>query len=529
MSAATAVLSDQEAATRLRFVWGTPVDVPGPLRFGLVCAYRKSRQQTAAESASPKIKTRKRPPLTLVVSIRGLLAWALAVALLVHLGIAACLYSRYRPTPNNLVTYADLVLPWRWADVPVVRARSRLMQAKEDVREGRYAPAFDGLRLGLSRYPQDADARLQLALFYVASFRRDRADALLFEGLDYGDPGLGFLRDAIAFLKDSDRPDQLLGFTVKACAAVADPSPDRSAKLRLLAATGADALLALRRHQEAVALIESLSPPDPEIAGRIRMVAALETSRPAAAVAACVEVYRRTGRIEEMEQALVRLRRLNPANPGFASLAVVQNLLAGRDDAACAAMEDLVYRFGGYPQVLDSLAREKTLAPDVQVFQKTAAAVIEPCARGTPAARLVLLDLFSRYRGRLKLFASTVDWLVEAGHWPAAGDVLALAERGFPQSRQPVELRQRVAPELARIASEEAEQNRLAQVARVAAAGDTFAGADDFLAALDNEQARGTSVIADLLIREVLRRKLNHALARELVKAWAGPEPKKPS
>ena len=48
-----------------------------------------------------------------------------------------------------------------------------------------------------------------------------------------------------------------------------------------------------------------------------------------------------------MERALAELRRRSPGNPGPLVYAVVQQAMAGRDEAARAALTDYIFRFGG--------------------------------------------------------------------------------------------------------------------------------------------------------------------------------------
>jgi hypothetical protein len=268
-----------------------------------------------------------------------------------------------------------------------------------------------------------------------------------------------------------------------------------------------------------------------------------------------------------MEDNLRRLRQFDPTNPSFAGMAIVHNLLAGREAEAGAAFDDFMRRFNSNGKTLDVLARdigrtghlstlarlegvirdhgfdpqvvlfsrlmvqlnaqdwsgaqvtqqalaarEGKLARDLQVFQKTAGAVIELCAQGAPAARLTILEQLSRYRGRLKLYTEVMDWLVSAQRWQAAQDVLVLAEGGFPQSNQLAAFRKRLAPELVKLAEQDA-----ARQVRVASSTDLIPDAASLFAQLDTQKSQGAIEAALELIQGITRR------APEWLPAAQGP------
>jgi cellulose synthase operon protein C len=574
-SAAPKALSGSNPSARLRLVWGLPPSAPAPWRLGVVCFYRLAKSSKTGEYYVPKINDSGRYALNLLISVRGLLYWGFALLLMAHFAGAGVIYARYKAKPHNLVTYSDLVLPWRWSGVSALRGQAQLNQAKEDFKAYRVGEAFGGLRAGLVRYPQDQAARLQLATIFILSFRRDLADNVLFEGLNYGPPTKEFLSGALVFLKDSDHPERLLEFCQKARALVTAEDPERVSKLHVLDAANVDVLVALGRHAEAVKVAESIAPPDVDLVFRTRMLAAFAAKDPAGAVAVvnawmqarpksevalatAVDVHRKANQLQEMDSLLVRLRKLNPANASFTTMAVVQNLLAGRDAEARAALDDCILRFGSYAETLNTLSsdigttgriellaelesvmqehgfdlqdllasrllaqidhadwagatitqqalaeREKKLRPEVQVLEKTAASLITVCAYDTPAAKIVLCDYLRRYPGRLPLYIKMIDRLIGAERWSAAHDVVSIAERIYPSSVQLLARNQQIAPQLTRIDSQETADSKQEMATRVANTTDLYANADSFLSALEQERAKSDFESALRLIQRL--------------------------
>jgi tetratricopeptide (TPR) repeat protein len=373
-SVAPKLLSGPNAAARIRLVWGMPRSIPAPWLLGLFCFYRRAKSQETGEYYVPVSDVAGHFPLSVAISLRGMLCWFFALALFAHLGGTAILYSLYQKKPHNQVTYADLALPWRWSGISGLRGQGVLIQAKADFAARQYADAYGALRAGLARYPQDTKARVQLATLYLAGSRRNQSDGLLLDALNHGDPGLDYNRVALAYIKDSDRPERVIEFVHRARALVADDA-NRAEHLRVLAIAEAEVLLEQGRPDEALAVIDTVVPVRPELTGSIRTQARLRSAGSEAgiaeveawlavapgselALATAVGIYRQAGRFEPMQAALKRLKDRNPTNPSFAYMGVVQNLLADRPEAARAAFEDCMQRFDSDAPTLDTLARE---------------------------------------------------------------------------------------------------------------------------------------------------------------------------
>lgn len=564
------------ASARINFVWGLPRPAPAPWLLGLFCFYRRAKSSSTGEYYVPLSDSAGNYPFCIILSVRGFLCWSLALLLTAHLAVTGGLYSIYKKKPHNQVQYADLALPWRWSGISALRGQAVLIQAKADFAARNYSDAYGALRAGLNRYPKDNTARIQLATLYLAGMRRNQSDGLLLEALKHGDPGLDFNRAAVAYIKDSDRPERVLEFVHRARELVADDKR-RGEHLRFLASAEAETLLESGRPAEAIAVVEALRPPQAELTARIRTQAVLKSQGAAAAipevlawleaapkaevpVAMAVALYREAGQFAEMDATLKRLKDRNPTNPSFASMGVVQNLLANRTEAARAAFDDCLQRFNSNAATLETLARDigrtgrlellvpleqsmrehgfdtqmllfsrllgqldnadwagakitqqalaartKTLIADVRVFNETAGALIAVCSQEAAASRVTLLDRVSRNGGRLKLYNQFFDCLFAAQQWAVANDVLTLAEGAFPRSVQLEERRVRLAPHLAVIAAAEAAANEAAKLVRQASSANPFPDAAGFFEAFKKEKDAG-QVQAALRLVQALRR-----------------------
>jgi tetratricopeptide (TPR) repeat protein len=564
------------APTRINLVWGLPRSAPAPWLLGLFCFYRRAKSSSTGEYYVPVSDSAGNYPFCIILSVRGFLCWSLALLLTAHLAVTGGLYSIYKKKPHNQVQYADLALPWRWSGISALRGQAVLIQAKADFAARNYSDAYGALRAGLNRYPKDNAARIQLATLYLAGMRRNQSDGLLLEALKHGDPGPDFNRAAVAYIKDSDRPERVLEFVHRARELVADDKR-RGEHLRFLASAEAETLLESGRPAEAIAVVEALRPPQAELTARIRTQAVLQSQGAAAAipevltwlavapqaevpVAMAVGLYRQAGQFAEMDATLKRLKDRNPTNPSFASMGVVQNLLANRTEAARAAFDDCLQRFDSDAATLETLARDigrtgrlellvpleqvmrehgfdtqmllfsrllgqldnadwagakitqqalaartKTLIADVRVFNETAGPLIALCSQDAAASRVALLDRVSRYGGRLKLYNQFFDCLFAAQQWSVANDVLTLAEGAFPRSVQLEERRVRLAPHLAVIAAAEAAANEAAKLVRQASSANPFPDAAVFFEAFKKEKDAG-QVAAALRLVQALRR-----------------------
>lgn len=355
---------------RLGFVWRRPGGAPAPWRLGFLCIYRRGRSPVTGQPFVPSTGSRVYP-FGFVICMRPLLAWLLALAFAGYFAGAGALHARLQEDPLNRVAYADLVAPWRWSRIPRLRAETTLARGKQLHDHGQINEALFLLRVGLERCPEDVDARVRLASIYLVLSRRDLADAEFFNSLKAGVVNDALIRDALAFLQDSDRPAQLLDF----CRQARQTAALGVAARQSLVAAETSALIELGRASEALASLASVPDASPAFLAQTRARIALASEDVAAAedavaawiaaaprspeaLAMGVGVSRQAGLHEEMDRRIADLRAVAPDNPSFASMGVVQNLLAGRNAEADAAFDELVFRFGGDVRVLEAMARD---------------------------------------------------------------------------------------------------------------------------------------------------------------------------
>lgn len=562
-------------------MWRKPADAPARWRLGIFCVFRRGKSPVDGSFFIPR-SGGKIYPRVVVIAVRALLPWATLSLVLVYLSAAALLHARLCRDPFNRASYLDVAAPWNWSDIPRLRGEAMLAQAKDAHDRSQYADALFLLGVGLERIPSDADARVRLASLYALIGRRDLADTTLLNGLNHGAPEPGFISRALPLLRESDRPDQLLAFCVGAA-----PMAGSDAKtLSALIAARCSALSDLERHSEARLLLEQPSPLSAIDVLRLRVQVELSARNPEAAYAAArawlhesprdlealialVDLSRQTNRLAEMEEYLRTLREIDPTKPGFAVMAISQNLLANRPAEAETAWEHLVLRFGADIKAMEGLATDlgkikafgmldrverhfvehgidlqnlwfsrlnaqleqgdweaarvtlarladkgKNLSAPLAVFVRTSSAVVEYALTGAPVAKSNIMESLAQSPGRLRLYLMVFDWLARSSRWEGAADVLVLAEGAYPRSRQLEERRLRIAPLLEQ--SETAKKLTAEQNAARATQSDSYPDAATFVQALD--------ALSDTGDHEAVLRAVNHV--RREAPAWllAAPE-----
>lgn len=506
-------------------------------------------------------------PRCVLISVRGLIVWSVLFALASYFAGAAALHARLAGEAFNKVTYRHVIAPWRWKEIPMLRGEAFLAQARENSGKGRHGEAFALLRMGLARRPEDAESRLMLAGYYAGFLRRDLGVRVLFEGLRHGIVTEEYLGAAISYLQDADLPDQTAAFCREARETAGLSASGRS----LIDSAETAALLEQGDVDAARRLVSSLAAPEEGGARRLRLQVALAGRDYDAALeivrdwtrrqagdpelwALYVGVCRQAGRFSEMDSALARLRALNPAKPGFATMSVVQNQLAGRTREAAAALDELLFRFGSNNSLLEGLAgelgsaggvdllqrleiamkehghdlqhvrfgrlvalmenadwnqarvtrdllgeRREKLSPGIKQYVQISEALIDYCMTGAPAAKSTVLEQLARHDGRLRLYLQIVDCMMVAGRWEGAREALVLAEGAYPQSRKVEQRRRRV--EAAWAQAKPAERTMATREEAVA-----VGSASAFLAALDVEMAAGRAEEALRRLDETRRR-----------------------
>ncbi len=368
---------------RIKFIWGASRVIRARWRAGLYGFYERV----------PGV-----PDGGLAISVRGLLAWSAVAVGLAYAAAATALFGVWRQNPDYHLTYTDALLyPMRRHAIAEKKGRALLARGSALLAEKRYAEAVSFLRLGLARYPRDRPARQKLAWFYLMANQRGLALRVLEEGLQEEYPGRSYLESLFEIAEQGEAHALVATVATRYIdAAAADRAWLEGRKFAALLAAG-DATAALK-------FAESL--PRDERALEHRVFALLALERATEALASIEEwrqhpgadlrtlarlrarVFRELERPEEMDSALAEWRAASPAEPGALAYAVVQRAMAKRADAAAAALEDYLFRFGGSQANLLLVAEPLAEIMDLPLLQTCAAAAAE---RGYPIERFDLL------------------------------------------------------------------------------------------------------------------------------------------
>jgi hypothetical protein len=515
------------ALKKIRIVWSTPPLPGGRWRLGLFNFQRidDPARPAVRTSAATAAYWEKYLHHALHVSARGLLAWSAGLAVVAYFAGAAILLQRLeRGNPHNRVTYLDLALPSRWSELDRLRGEGFIALGRERLQRGEFAAGFSLLRLGLDRHPADQEARLHVARLYVTLRLRAQAEKVLRDGLAFGYPGRDSLELAFALAADGDRPDE--GAAVARLARerfLALPPAERPAGEALwLDQQVVRALLAADHPDEALALIEQSYPENHTFRREVTLARLLDTGRSAEAAALAerwaaeeprapeplrllVRARRQLGDPAATDAALARLRALAPSEPDALLYALAQHHLAGRADAAAAALEELLFRHGATAGVyataasifvemkhepgLDRLERElaeRGMPPQSVLWGRlqlgvatadwravlrhaaslrsapgpalpearaawleTATHLAHACLEGASGTQASLVEIVADRQGTLRLYRLVLEALLAAGRPATARQILTLAEGPYPEARSVVDLRGRIETALA--------------------------------------------------------------------------------
>ncbi|HVS53352.1 MAG TPA: hypothetical protein VHD62_13430 [Opitutaceae bacterium] len=439
--------------SRVKFIWGAARAIPGRWHLGLFGFFDRG-------------DGRHRDGLA--ISVRGLLAWLGALACAGYVALAtAVFWFGWQPNPYNLRTYGDALLyPVRRAAIAEKTGQAFIAQGLDLWHAKQYREGANLLRQGLMRYPHDFRARMTLAQYYFLLRSRPLALAVLLDGLTDEYPGRAYLQTLFSVAEQGED----FGLVVRLCeryrrrlpvdVALRDGhwletrefagllSGGRAADALEFAIREGDgdtaseqrtiALLALGRAEDAVTfLAQWRARPDANLEPVVRLQ---------------VRAFREAKRLDEMEAAIAELRRQAPSSPAPAIYGIVQRAMAGRAEAARAALEDFIFRFGGTAGALQAAAEPLAEIGERALVERCAAAATE---RGQlPAPFQVLLVQASFQRGEWANAARVLaamappagrnaageqawhDWaqrVVEAATIPADAAQLALIE--FLRSR----------------------------------------------------------------------------------------------
>lgn len=337
----------------------------------------------------------------LVISVQRLLLGMLLSAVLAYFAGTAVLFLWLDRRPYNFVRYGDLINPWRWSEIPVLRGKAFIAEGIDDMNANRWSGGVMKLNAGLRRYPQDSNARFKLASFFLAVNSRVRALNLLSDGMDYGYPGRSYMKLILQLAASAEDYDLCIEFCdlglAKLDAQRAKANPEERTWLlqqKLIVLTEA------KRADEALTLVKVVQNLNPALANEATVQALLQQKRTDEALIFLndwqardgqteqvlrfqARAYREAGRLDDMDRALRAYRKRAPIDPEAACFSVVQRLLAGRPADAEREFEDFFLRFGGDQKNLLLMAKAVGEAGDLKILSRCETAAIE--LGGNPA------------------------------------------------------------------------------------------------------------------------------------------------
>lgn len=391
---------------RIKYCWGASRVVRGKWLLGVICRYERAGNMREEGIA---------------ISLRGVLLWLALFGGAAYAAGAGFVLLRWTRNPYLAVTYQDAFFaPIRQAELAQKRGQALLAEGQALFQAKRLPEAADRLRRGLEVRPRDTAARLSLAQIFILNKETSRAERLLREGLGDKFPGRAYLE----LLFDLAEAAEDHEFIAERSAHYL-PELKRDAahpELRWVMQRRFAALLAGGRAAEALALAETGG--GDALAREEQVVALLAAGRAGEAVTRLarwraqpdvnlrqvlpleVRALRETRAFEAMDRALEEWRALAPADPAVFSFGVVQLALAGRTEAANAAFDDFVRRFGGQAENLTPLVSALAAARHVRLLQRCVAVAIE---RGHPPQHAQV---------------ALVQALLHQGDWLGAGRAL---------------------------------------------------------------------------------------------------------
>ena len=362
------------ASTKIKFTWANPPIDKTKWRLG-VCAVHNRGHDAMPDLKGLSARAQKHfLQRTVHISLRGVMLWMMVLAVLAYVVSAYALFQVQSARPHNRITYADMALPWRWSGLSVLRGQALIDEARDEIKAGKFAVGFSRLRMGLNRNPTDTTARTDLSQVYILRRLRSHSDTILMGAFEHGYPGREYVEQSYRTITYGDNAAKELAFLAAARSALATaggPADDE----RVIDALTLETMLRLQRHDEAAKLGRSLYKENSDPRFEVELAIALSAGNMARAVeiadrwrelkpqtetvlARAAGVYRRAGRHDDMQACLDQLRKISPTNPAHATFSVVQNLLAGREKNARAALEDGLFRFGSNPRELAVWAKD---------------------------------------------------------------------------------------------------------------------------------------------------------------------------
>lgn len=179
-------------------------------------------------------RRRHNAAITIELFLKRAFWFAAIFGMVAYFGGAFALYLYRANMPHNKITYWDILqAPVNMSNITHKQGEMQLLQAKDDLENGKVLEAFFKYRAGIRRVPEDHQARMQLAQFFIASGMNVKATDLLAEGLDYGYPGKPYLR-VIMLLTQHTQNNPALLKTIPKMLAFPEVQEDAETRVSLL-------------------------------------------------------------------------------------------------------------------------------------------------------------------------------------------------------------------------------------------------------------------------------------------------------
>jgi len=176
--------------------------------------------------------------ITIELNLRRGLFFSLFAAIALYFAGAVALYGWRLTVRNNHIGFADvLIAPFTLDRISRLQGQTNLDNARELLEQGKFSDAFYNYRAGVARLPEDFEARLELAQFYIAAGYVPEGTDLLVRGLEHGYPeNPDYLKLMLASIQYVDNNPALLKFIPKMLAfpEVKNSRAKRVAMLQLL-------------------------------------------------------------------------------------------------------------------------------------------------------------------------------------------------------------------------------------------------------------------------------------------------------
>ena len=303
-------------------------------------------------------RTGRTPRLRIMV--RGVLLWILGLSSAGYLALTTTWFFMLEKRPVNYVTWIDCVLaPARWDQIKIKRGEAFVDEGLVALQDRRWSEAVLKIQAGLALAPHHWKGRRNLGMFFLAAGQRQRSLATLIDGFDDLYPG----RDAVEIVMQV----ALAGEDYASVLALLDKIWEMSGSAvdrdrEWLADQKSRMFVLSQRYEENLAWIAEREVMT-DVRHESKVVSLIELKRFDDSRQALVDwgqdsgvlggvrrltvrLEREVGDVQAMRAALAEMRERSPLNAEPWIYSIIQESLAEEPDAASAALQAFLMRFG---------------------------------------------------------------------------------------------------------------------------------------------------------------------------------------